>query len=112
MVAAQEGKLNSVRAKSDFKKATRRLSGGIRHNIPFNKAAVVKRIEVVRKVKNRVLTKSTKVVVPSVPSKPSDSSLPSPPDHDVPSIPPRQTRKGPSRSAAVRFPPPTFLPKN
>jgi hypothetical protein len=111
MVVTQEGKLKSVRSK----KATRRVSGAIRNNIPFNKAEVITHTQVARRLKKRVLTKSTKVVVPVVPSGASkllDSSPPSLPDQDIPSIPSKRTRKGPSRSAAVCFPPPPFSSTN
>jgi hypothetical protein len=115
MVATQEGKLKSVKTRSNFKKTTRRASGGIRQNIPFNIAEVITRTEVARKVKNRVLTKSTKVVIPVVPSsqfEPPDFSPPSPPDQEVPTIPSKQTRKGPSRSVAVHLSPPPFPSTN
>lgn len=82
-----------------------RVYAEIRKNIPFNKDEVVTRTQVARKVRKRVLTKSTKVVVPIAPSAP-----PSPPDplslnHDDPQTPGKQARKGPSRSVAVRSPP-------
>ena len=82
----------------------RRVSVDIRKNIPFNTNEVVTRTQVARKVKKRVLTKSTKVVVPIVPSTPS--SLPDLPslDHSNPQTPNKPTRKGPSRSVAVRTP--------
>jgi len=68
------------------------------------------RIEVAGKVKARVLTKSTKVVVPITPSAPSDFHPPPPSDHDTLPTAAKQERKGPSRSAAVR-PHPLFYPK-
>lgn len=107
MVVTQERK----NAKS--KKAARRVSSGIRHNIPFKKSEVVTRTEVSRKVKNRIVTKFTKVVVPIVPSgpsKPPDPSLVPPSDQDAPT-PSKQPRKGPSRSASARPPPPPILNK-
>ena len=78
-------------------------------NIPFNKDEVVKRVEVSRKVNKRVLTKSTQVVVPIVPSTLSNPHplLPLPSDHDTPPIP-TKTRKGPSRSVSVSLSPPLF----
>jgi hypothetical protein len=87
-----------------YKKAAPQVSVGIRKNIPFNKEEVVMRTEVARKVGNRVLTKSTKVVVPVAPSAPLNLPSP-PPDHDAPPTPAEQARKGPSRSAAVCFSP-------
>ena len=89
------------------KKAARRVSVGIRKNIPFKTSEVVTRTQVVRKGKKGVVTKSTKVIVPIVPSGPSqplDPSLPSPSDQEAPPIPSKPARKTPSRSAAVKLP--------
>jgi len=72
----------------------------IRQNIPFNKKEVVTRTQVTRKVKNRVLTKSTTVKVPIVPRAPVQSDL-SPSDHNDLQTVNEKMRKGPSRSAAV-----------
>src|ERR1700753_965037 len=97
------------------KKVARRVSVGIRQNIPFKKTEVVTRTIVSRKLKNRVVTKSTKVVVPiapSFPSGPSDSSHLPPSNQDTPPTPSKQARKGPSRSAAVNLPPLPFLLTN
>jgi len=83
------------------RKSSKRKAGGI----PFDLHSVITRTEVTRKVKKRVVTKSTNVVVPKAPAAPlaPDSS---PPDQDIPQAPDKQTRKGPSRSVAVR---PHFL---
>lgn len=98
------------RKKAKSKKAARRVSAGVRQNIPFKTGEVVTRTEVSRKVKNRVVTKSTKVVVPIVasgPPKPPDPP-PLPPSDQDDSTPSKKKqkkpRKGPSRSAAVSFP--------
>ena len=102
MESAQKRKRDKPANKS--RKVARRVSVGIRENIPFNKKEVVTRIEVVRKVRTRVLTRSTKVVVPVTPSAPLHlyPSLPSESNHDTPPTPAKQAHKGPSRSAAVR----------
>ena len=90
-----------------------KVSVGIRQGIPFNRNEVVMRTKVTRKFKNRVFTEATKVVVPiapSAPSEPSDPHLQPPSDQDPPPIPPKPTRKGPSRSVSVSlFPPPFFF---
>ena len=91
---------------SKSKKAVHRVSVG---RIPFNKGEIITRTEVSRKVKNRLLTKSTKVVVPVAPSNPLDPSPLLPSDQDAPPTPSKPTRKGPSRSAAVRLLPPFSL---
>jgi hypothetical protein len=106
MVVSQE------RKNTKSNKAPRRVSVGIRKNIPSKKGEVVTRTEVSRKHKNRVVTKSTKLVVPMVPPgppKPPDPLLLPPPDQDAPT-PSKPRRKGPSRSAAVSLPlPPHFI---
>jgi len=73
----------------------------IRQNIPFNKKEIVTRTQISRKVNNRVLTKSTSVKVPIVPPSPVPLD-PLPSDHNDPQPVDKKTRKGPSRSAAVR----------
>ena len=108
MVATQGHKLGKP---TKSKKLGRQVSGGIRHNIPFDKRELVTRVEVSRKVGSRVLTKSTKVIVPAAPSGPSnpqDSSPLPPSDENTPSVPSKKARKGPSRSATVSFPPSQF----
>ena len=98
MVAAAQGrKLNTAKSK----KAARRVSVAIRQGIPFNKGEVVTCTEVSRKVKNHLLTKSTKVLVAVAPSGPLDPAPPSPSDQDAPPTSSKLARKGPSRSAAV-----------
>jgi len=77
----------------------------IRQNIPYNKKEVVTRTQVTRKVKNRVLTKSTTVKVPIVPPPLVLPDLFSS-DHNDPQTVDEQARRGPSRSASVR---PHFL---
>ena len=88
-------------------KVSMTVSAGIRQGIPFNKKELVIRTQVAGKLKNRVLTKSTKVVVPllaSATSQPSDPHLQLPSDPDPPPIAAKQARKGPSRSASVSVP--------
>ena len=96
------------RKKAKSKKAARRVSVGVRQNIPFKADEVVTRTEVSRKVRGRVVTKSTKVIVPIVPSgppKPPDPPPLPPSDQDAPTpSEQKQPRKGPSRSAAVSLP--------
>ena len=84
------------------RKAGSTVTVQIRENIPFNKRAVVTRTEVARKVKKRVVTKSTNVVVPKAPSAPLEPLDSSPPDQDNSQGSNKSTRKGPSRSVAVR----------
>ena len=86
---------------SKSKKAPRRVFFIIRHGIPYNEDEVVTRVKVLRKSKGRVITKSTKVVVPIVPSAPPNLPPPPPSEHDTPPTTPKQARKGPSRSVAV-----------
>ena len=90
------------------KKTTSRVSVEVRQNIPFKKKEVVTRTDISRKANGRVVTKSTKVVVPVAPSrpqKPLDPSLAPPPDQDdAPAPSKKKKRKGPSRSATVSFP--------
>ena len=87
------------------KKSGRRVR--IRQNIPFDESEHVTRTEISRKIKNRIVTKSTRVFVSATLSGPSnlpDPSLPPPSDvENPPSVTSKATRKGPSRSAAVRF---------
>jgi len=90
-------------------KPAKNAFAGIRQGIPFDQEELVTRHQVAGKLKNRVLTKSTKVVVPlppSIPSEPSGPHLQPPSDQDPPPIPSTRTRKGPSRSASVSMPPP------
>ena len=92
------------------RKAGRRVE--VRTNIPFNKNEVVTRTQIARKLKNRVVTKSTKVVVPIVPSTPSGQADPPPSNQDDPQMSHKEMRKGPSRSAAVRYILPLFYLMN
>lgn len=85
------------------RKIGRAVSVQIRTSIPFDKNAVVTRTEVTRKVKRRVVTKSTPVAVPVIFSTPlvqapADSPLS---DQDDTQSSGKQERKGPSRSVAV-----------
>ena len=93
------------------RKSNKRKAGGIVavqiwNNIPFDIHAAVTRTKVARKVKKRVVTKSTNVVVPKAkaPSAPLAPGDPPPPEQDNSQEPDRQTRKGPSHSVAVRPP--------
>jgi hypothetical protein len=87
-----------------------RKSGGkvsvrIQRHIPFNTDDVVVRTRVAYKVKKRVLVTSTELVVPAIPSVPSETPdlepLPSDPDVLIPEI---SGRKRVSHSVAVRHP--------
>ena len=86
------------------KKTASRVSVEIRRNIPFKKEDFVTRTDISRKANGRVVTKSTKVVVPIAPPKPLDPPLAPPPDQDDAPAPSKKKRKGPSRSATVSFP--------
>lgn len=81
----------------------------VREGIPFNKEEVVTRIEIIRKVKGRVFTKSTKVIVPIVKSVSSSPQPPLPPsEHNAPPTSTKEEHKGPSRSALVCLIAPSF----
>ena len=80
------------------------VSTQIRKNIPFDKRAVVTRTQVACKVKNRVVTKSTKVVVPVTPSAPPEPDPLLHVDIGNTQTPDKPKRKGPSRSVAVCCP--------
>ena len=93
------GKLSGTRD------ASHAVSVQIRKNIPFNKSAVVTRTQATRKVKRRVVTKSTPVVVPIPPYVPPGGMLPDWvfSDQTDPQTSAKEPRKGPSRSVAVRI---------
>ena len=104
MVSAQKRKSS----KSSGSKKASQVSIRIRENIPFNKREVVTHTQVARKVGQCVITKSTKVVVPITPSKPSNLHPPLPSERDPsecdnPLPTTRQACKGPSHLVAVHL---------
>ena len=90
------------------RRAARQVSVQIRTNIPFDEKELVTRTQVTRSANNRIRVAATQIKVPIIPSTKSNPSDSSPPDHndphtsDQPADPQtKQSRKGPSRSAAV-----------
>ena len=89
------------------KSKRKRVHAQIRTDVP-QEDAIVTRVEVTRGLHHQILTKSTKVSIPTAPTVPSQHQSPETQDtlpftvDDDPAPTPKKARKGPSRSVAVR----------